>query len=175
MTELFDEVDEDDKPTGRLVNKQQAHDGMLIHRCSVIYVFNEDGRLYLQLHKKSGNRLDHSAGGHVSSGETYKHAAKRELEEELGISAPLTMIKTHFLSREKSHVHMYGIYTCVAPSNWVFKPNLEVSQLKLVLLSDLVNNLGSHPEAYTSGIINTLNELLPYTNSTLKVKAKLLE
>lgn len=35
-------------------------------------------------------RLDHSSAGHVDPGETYRQAAIRELQEELGITGELT-------------------------------------------------------------------------------------
>ena len=85
MATLLDEVDLRDCPTGRRVTKQEAHNSRLIHRCVAIYVFDAQGRLYVQVHKKSGGLLDHSVGGHVDSGENYLIAAKREGKEELGL------------------------------------------------------------------------------------------
>jgi len=165
MRELLDEVDENDQLTGKSITKQQAHDGRLFHRCSVIYVFTQDNNLYLQVHKKSGNRLDHSAGGHVKSGETYLQAAQRELHEELGLILPLRKVRTHFLSKERQFVHLYGIYRCTVVNNWTFKPNKEVDEMRIVSVRELAKDIDLHPENYTSGLINTLPELLKSKNA----------
>lgn len=62
----------------------------LIHRVVHVLVFNGMGELLLQ--KRSMNkdvapgRWDTSVGGHVGAGEELSLSAKREMEEELGIS-----------------------------------------------------------------------------------------
>lgn len=155
MSELFDQVDEFDKPTGKLITRLEAHENNLIHRCAVIYVFTTDNGLYLQLHKKSDNRLDHSAGGHVESGETYLEAAKRELKEELGIETDLKEVTSSYLSRETKTTHMFGIYSCIAPVDWEFRPNSEVEKLKLMPVGEIKSLLAEHPEYFTSGFRNT--------------------
>ncbi|MCX6724939.1 MAG: NUDIX hydrolase, partial [Candidatus Saccharibacteria bacterium] len=126
-----------------------------IHRCSVIYLFDEKGNVYLQKHKKSGNRLDHSVGGHVKSGETYLGAAKRELQEELGLSVELQEVCAHFLSRERSAVHMYSVFKAVASSTWKFKPNEEVEEVILTTLDHLAYMVNNKDPNLTSGLINT--------------------
>ncbi|MET0779346.1 MAG: hypothetical protein ABWY71_00775 [Candidatus Saccharimonadales bacterium] len=73
------EVDEHDKLTGRVFSRKAACDGssMVLHRCAAVYVFDVQGRVYIQTHKKSG-RFDHSVGGHVDAGEVYQHPALYE-------------------------------------------------------------------------------------------------
>lgn len=155
MEEMLDEVDAQDTPTGNMFTKEQAHTENVIHRCAVIYLLDGKGGIYLQKHKKSNNRLDHSAGGHVASGESYLTAAKRELFEELGLTIPLRQITQSYLSRERETVHMYGIFVGEAPTNWVFQSNDEVEEVVNMTLIDLSEVINSHPEDFTSGIINT--------------------
>jgi len=76
-------VDENDNVLGE-VSLIRAHQEGLLHRISVVYLTNDTNQILVQ--KRTDGRLDHSAAGHVDVGESYLEAAKRELEEELGVS-----------------------------------------------------------------------------------------
>ena len=89
--ELFDVVDEQDtvlRPETRGV----VHVNNLRHRAVHMLLFNAKGELFLQKRSMWKDRnpglWDSSAAGHVDSGEDYLQAARRELQEELGIPAP---------------------------------------------------------------------------------------
>jgi isopentenyldiphosphate isomerase len=62
----------------------------LIHRVVHVLVFGPDGKLLLQKRSMSKDvapgRWDTSVGGHVGVGEGLSFSAKREMEEELGIT-----------------------------------------------------------------------------------------
>ena len=75
-------VDEEDHELG-FVPRKKAHTEGLLHRIAVVYVVREDGKILVQ--ERLSGRLDHSAAGHVDPREDYISAAKRELEEEIGI------------------------------------------------------------------------------------------
>lgn len=77
-------IDESDQALGE-VSLAKAHQEGLLHRISVVYLTNDINQVLIQ--KRTDGRLDHSAAGHVDVGESYLEAAKRELEEELGISS----------------------------------------------------------------------------------------
>jgi len=91
--ELFDVVDEQDSVID-VLPRSEVHRQKLRHRACHIFVFRPDGRLLI--HKRADNKEEFpsvwtsSASGHVSSGESYQLSARRELEEELGITAELT-------------------------------------------------------------------------------------
>jgi 16S rRNA (adenine1518-N6/adenine1519-N6)-dimethyltransferase len=91
--EIFDVVDENDhviaqRPRG------EVHREKLRHRAVHIFVFNKRGELFLQRRSRWKDMhprdWDSSAAGHVNTGDTYAGTAPRELEEELGVTAPLT-------------------------------------------------------------------------------------
>ena len=90
--ELVDLYDENRFPLGRTTprfsRREKGTWRLITHLC----IFDSRGRLLIQ-QRSSGKRIwpgkwDVSAAGGVSSGETTRSAAVRELEEELGISAP---------------------------------------------------------------------------------------
>jgi isopentenyl-diphosphate Delta-isomerase len=90
--ELFDVVDADDRVIGQ-ERRSVVHARGLAHRAVHIFVFNSGGQLLVQRRSASKDEFPltytSSASGHVGAGETYEECAPRELEEEIGIEAPL--------------------------------------------------------------------------------------
>ncbi len=160
--ELFDLVDKDDNVIG-VTDKPTAHSTKQLHRVAAVYVFNEKGELYVQVHKISGGRYDHSVGGHVSQGETYAIAAQREADEELGIKQPLQELST-FYSDEDTYLHMFGLFECVVDKDWKFEPNDEVEEIIPMKLDDIRKMMTDTPEKFTGGFINTMNEYCKVKN-----------
>jgi len=86
--ELIDVVNEQDEVI-EVKDKDAVHRDGDLHRAAIIYVVNSSGKVLV--HKRAATKKlnpslwDITVGGHVHSGETYEDAAKRELEEELGI------------------------------------------------------------------------------------------
>lgn len=153
--ELFDLVDNNDAVTGT-THKPEAHANNLLHRAVAVFVFRQNGELYVQVHKKSG-RLDHSVGGHVSKGEDYDTAAMREAEEEIGLKQPLRFV-CKFYSDENDMQHMFAVYECVAEATWQFVPNDEVDEIIPMSLNEIRNQMTISPSKFTGGFINTLDE-----------------
>jgi 16S rRNA (adenine1518-N6/adenine1519-N6)-dimethyltransferase len=93
--ELFPVVDKMDRIL-RQATRSEVHGDNLRHRAVHILIFNERCELYLQQRSRCKDRhpllWDSSAAGHVMAGEGYDEAAKRELQEELGINVPLKKV-----------------------------------------------------------------------------------
>ena len=93
--EYFDVVDDGDNVVGRRPGRECIRLGLL-HRAIAILLFDEYGSLYVQRRADwmgwYPGRWTLSVMGHVSSGETYEQAAKRELSEELGVECELKQI-----------------------------------------------------------------------------------
>lgn len=87
-TEMVDIVDDDDRVIAT-VTRARMRAERLQHRAVSIAVLGTDGRLLV--HRRADTKdvwpgmWDIAAGGVVSAGEDYDHAARRELAEELGI------------------------------------------------------------------------------------------
>jgi len=154
--ELFDLIDENDKVIG-VTDRTTAHITGQLHRVVAVYVFNAKGELYVQIHKKSDGRYDHSVGGHVSKDEDYATAAVREAEEEIGIKQPLTFLTT-FYSHGGPYKHMFGLFECIADDDWRFTPNEEVEEIIPIKLESVERMMKKNPEKFTNGFINSMKE-----------------
>jgi len=110
--EIFDVVDEQDRPV-RTASRHEVHEGGMLHRAVHIFVFNKVGELFLQKRSrwkdKHPLKWDSSAAGHVNAGDEYDTTAPRELAEELGVEAPLELIgKINACERTgQEFVHLY--------------------------------------------------------------------
>lgn len=86
--EVFDVVDAEDRVV-RQATRGEIHRRGWMHRAVHVLVFDEAGRVFLQLRSRhkdtSPGKWDSSCSGHVDAGEGYDAAARRELGEELGI------------------------------------------------------------------------------------------
>ena len=92
--ELFDIIDENGNPTGKIVERSIAHAEGIPHRTAHIWIIrrrNEKTEILLQ--KRSRNKdsfpgkFDTSSAGHIQAGDEPMESALRELKEELGIHA----------------------------------------------------------------------------------------
>ena len=95
IPEYLDVVNEEDIVVDRQTRQKCIEQGLL-HRAVVVFLKNGRGETYLQ--KRSRHVMFYpgywcaSATGHVSSGEGYFEAARREVKEELGIEFRLSEI-----------------------------------------------------------------------------------
>jgi len=91
MSEELDIVNEAGDVIGRRAREECHADPSLIHRVVHVLVFNRRGDIFLQQRAESKDiqpgKWDTSAAGHLAVGEDFDPAAKRELAEELGITA----------------------------------------------------------------------------------------
>jgi len=97
--EFLDVVNDKDEVIDK-ASRNEIYEKSLKHRIVHVLLFNNEGRLALQLRSRNTSfcpgHWSTSAGGHVRSGETYEEAAMREMKEEIGIEAsikPLCKLK----------------------------------------------------------------------------------
>jgi isopentenyldiphosphate isomerase len=156
IEEKLDRVDINDRVIGS-TTKNEAHDKGYVHRVVVVYIFNQNGELYLQ-RKGKHQFLDHSVGGHVLAGESYDKAAKRESLEELRLNQPFSYIGKVYsdeVRRHPKHRHIYSIYKGEVPSTWQLVPTDEVKELELMEIRKIINLINTNPKLFTDGFINT--------------------
>ena len=92
--EFFDICDERGLPTGEVVERSAAHSRGILHRTAHVWIIRmAEGRWQVLLQKRSANKdsypgmFDTSSAGHIPAGMEPLESARRELKEELGISA----------------------------------------------------------------------------------------
>ena len=116
--EMFDIID---ATTGEVIGaapRSHCHGNpALLHRSVHVVVYHSDGRVLLQ--KRSLNKdiqpgkWDTAVGGHLAAGEDYETAARREMREELGITAPLPLRRLFDSqvrnSRESENVRVFAV------------------------------------------------------------------
>jgi isopentenyl-diphosphate delta-isomerase len=120
-TELFDVCDEHDRVIGQ-APRGEVHARGLLHRAVHIWVFNSRGELLL--HQRAATkdefplRYTSSASGHLAAGEDYLTAARRELQEELGLSGDLEYVTRLPASQAtaREHTVLYRVVTDESPT-----------------------------------------------------------
>jgi isopentenyldiphosphate isomerase len=89
MDELIDVLDNEGNKTGETVLKSLAHQKGIFHETVHIWFYTKNGQILLQQRGKKKKTFpllwDVSVAGHVGAGEQIKAAAKREIEEEIGL------------------------------------------------------------------------------------------
>ena len=100
-------VDHENRVIGQASRRRMRREN-LIHRASYILVFNSRGQLFVQKRTLSKDLYpgyyDIAAGGVVLAGESYEESARRELREELGITAVLECLGDTFFSDRHNQV-----------------------------------------------------------------------
>lgn len=98
--EIVDIIDIDNNVIGQ-TSKADVHEQGLRHRVSAVLLKNNEGKYLFPTAsdiKVEAGKLYHSAAGHVSSGESYKISAIRELEEECGVAVEdVTYLGTYWV------------------------------------------------------------------------------
>lgn len=150
-------VDEYDNIIGS-GTKQDYYDQGLIHRIVRIFLLNKKGELLIQ--KRSQNRpylpnkWDQSAAGHVDVGEEYETAAKRELEEEVGIKDVTLKSIGKIYTEETDEPQIKKRFNTLYIGNYdgeVYLDPEEVSETKWIATKDLDLWIKEKPNEFTEG------------------------
>jgi isopentenyl-diphosphate delta-isomerase len=155
MTEQVILVDNKDLPIGKM-DKMEAHEKGLLHRAFSVFIFNSKNELLLQQRAKSkyhsGGLWTNTCCSHPRWDEENLAAAKRRLNEEMGLSCDLSYgfnftYKADFSDGLIEHEldHVFFGSTDELPSI-----NLEeVEGYKYMDLDTLKKDIIEHPDLYT--------------------------
>lgn len=153
--EIFDVVDENDEVTGQ-ATRDDVHAQGLLHRAVHVFAINARGELLLQRRSRLKDVhpgvWDSSVAGHLDSGEGYRDAAIREMDEEMGISGVEPEEVGRISPCEATgweHVALYMV-------RWAGKPRFPCSEIDATLWlgADEVDQwIQSRPEDFASGFL----------------------
>ena len=112
-TSLIDLVDAQDQPVGRVPRGEVLELGANF-RTVHVFVFHEARLLLQQLastRDRHPERWGSSVAAYLHAGESYGHAARRRLQEELGLERPLTRVGKTRMEDERS-LKFVELYAC---------------------------------------------------------------
>ncbi|MFC3563398.1 isopentenyl-diphosphate Delta-isomerase [Pedobacter jamesrossensis] len=159
-------VDKNDRPTGQM-EKMEAHEKGLLHRAFSVFIFNSKGELLLQQRAvnkyHSGGLWTNTCCSHPRFGEDNEGAAKRRLQEEMGMDCDLTYgfnftYKAEFadglIEHELDHV-FFGTSDELPTINFN-----EVESYKYIDLKVLEEDIKTNPDLYTPWLKICLKSVL---------------
>ncbi|WP_433736264.1 isopentenyl-diphosphate Delta-isomerase [Pseudomonas putida] len=155
MEELLILVDTHDRKRG-YAPKLLVHQQGLLHRAFSIFIFDKDGRLLLQqraLGKYHSQGLwTNTCCGHPRPGERTMAAAKRRLQEEMGISCPLRKVATLLYREQVSNQlieHEYDhVFAGLCHTDPVANPE-EAHSWQWLALSQITARIAAAPDTFS--------------------------
>lgn len=148
--EIFDVCDSEDRVIGQ-APRSYVHAQKLLHRAAHVFVFNSRRELLVQVRSATKDEFPNcytsSASGHLSTGEDYLESAQRELQEEIGIVAPLELLGKFPACQDLAWEHsvLYRAYSDSPPC----PDPIEVAELRQFTLPDLLRELEQQPEIFS--------------------------
>ena len=155
--EYFDVVDANDSVVSK-DTRSTVHREQLFHRAVHVFVFNSEGKLYLQRRSMTKDTAPgkwvSSCSGHVDSGEDYDTAARRELGEEIGLYDPEGMERVFKESPCKQTGYEFvWTYKCKSEGPFKLEP-LEVSEGQWIEIKHLENWLKERPRDFAWSFVH---------------------
>jgi isopentenyldiphosphate isomerase len=138
--EILDIVNGEDRVIGK-APKDEIYKKLLTHRITHVLVFDDSGRMALQLRSKNVSFCPlhwcTSSGGHVLSGESYEQSASREMQEEIGIKAALSFMAKDLYTYRERNLSKF-LVTFKSSHNGPFNPDpKEVDAVKFFSLGQI--------------------------------------
>lgn len=167
-------VDENDNPVGEFPKEEVWQKGLL-HRIVRIMIEDEQGRILLQKRSMDVDTFpgcwDHSAAGHVDVGEDYEQAAKRELQEELGISNAqlytVAIYRTSNVFNGRKLNRFNALYRATIDNKQALNlQESEVSEVRWFTPDEARKLVVEQPNVVTDGLIQVITDY--YTNDKKK-------
>lgn len=156
MSEQIVFVDEHDRPIGAGSREEAWKKGYYTRNIRVV-LRDQNGRFLSQ--KRSMKKGSYpgmwtvAASGHVDEGETWDSAARRETEEEIGVSTDMKFVGNFIFkddAKAKKVRQIVGLYEGTIESSTQFKLEKdEVEETKWYILDELKDLMKQKPEQFT--------------------------
>jgi len=153
--ELIEIVDRDGNFTGKIIDKEEAHDKNLLHNEVAVFIINDKKQVLLQ--KRSANKRFNPnkwalCAGHVDAGESLESAALRELKEEVGMDITKNNLKS-FAEREftikdsNSHItYFYYTKSNLNEKDFIIQKE-ELSEVKWFNIDEVIDMIKSKDDS----------------------------
>jgi isopentenyl-diphosphate delta-isomerase type 1 len=143
--EQLEIVNEKGEVVGVALRSEIHGNPSLVHRVVHVLVFNSEGKLLLQKRslKKdvAPGRWDTSVGGHVGRGEELSLSAKREMEEELGITGCEIEYLYTYTHSDPCETELVTTYRCTCPGDVLFNRE-EIDEVRFWSLEEIKETMG---------------------------------
>ena len=160
--ELLDVVDEKDRITGKILDRETIHENGLWHRQATCWIMNKEGKLLFQKRSKlkSHNPSKWSrTGGHIDAGEEVLDGIIREIKEEIGVNIPKEKLKLiqkepfekEYINKKTKHRYWaYDYFTIVdyKLSDYTMQKE-EVDDLKYISIEEMEELKKKNNSEYT--------------------------
>jgi isopentenyl-diphosphate delta-isomerase len=160
-------VDSKDNEIG-YEEKEKCHYGKTkLHRAFSIFLFNDKGEMLIIKRSKQKKtwplHWSNAVCSHPRKGEETKAAAERRLQEELGISVPLTyLFKFEYKAQyDKEWGEHEMDWVFVGKHNSTIRPNKdEVDEWKFIDVKKLRDDIRKNPQKYTPWFKTALEKVI---------------
>lgn len=131
---------------GRATRGQCHGNPALIHAVARVHVWDQQGRLLLQLRSATKdiqpNRWDTSVGGHLLPGEEPDAAARREMIEELGVAPDKLVFLHRFIWRSPVETEWVTTYATIHDGPFAPNPG-EIAGLRFWTRAEIAAAMGT--------------------------------